>query len=161
APSSSRSSSRGRGWGASSWTRSSSAITRWSWRPASSSPGWSCWETWSRTCSTRPSTRAFATTEGAGMAEPHRHVLGDPESMPPEPVPVRAEEEGALALEAPRAAGTAVRILSAVLPGAGHFVTGAWARGAVLAFAWAAILAVAVLARRRIAAVATDGSLDD
>ena len=36
------------------------------------------------------------------MAEPHRHVLGEPESMPPEPVPVRAEEEGALALEAPR-----------------------------------------------------------
>ncbi len=95
------------------------------------------------------------------MAEPRRDLMGDPESMPPEPVPVGAEEGGALALEAPPAASAAARVLSAVLPGAGHIAIGAWARGAALLLAWAALLAVAFFARDRIAAVATDGSLED
>ncbi|HEX7120222.1 MAG TPA: ABC transporter permease [Longimicrobiales bacterium] len=95
------------------------------------------------------------------MAEPHRHLIGDAESMPPEPVPVPAEEEGAYGLEPPAEAPALARLLSVVLPGSGHLLIGAWGRGMLLLLAWGALLAVAVFAGDRIAAVARDGSLDD
>jgi peptide/nickel transport system permease protein len=53
------------------------------------------------------------------------------------------------------------RVLDAFLPGAGLIAAGAWWRGALLLVSWLALMAVAVLARGRIALVPAQGSLDD
>ncbi|HEX6938160.1 MAG TPA: ABC transporter permease [Longimicrobiales bacterium] len=95
------------------------------------------------------------------MPQEHRHLIGDAESMPPEPIPVPADEAGAYAMEAPPPAPARARILSAVLPGAGHLVIGDWGRGMLFLLAWGVLLAIAVFARDRIAALPETGSLDD
>lgn len=95
------------------------------------------------------------------MAEPHRHLIGDAESLPPEPIPVPVEATGALALERPPAAPGYARALSVVLPGAGHIATGAGGRGMLLLLAWCALLAVLFFAWDRILAIPEDGSPDD
>lgn len=95
------------------------------------------------------------------MAEPHRHVIGDAESMPPEPIPVPAEQAGAFAFEPPVEAPTYTRVLSAVLPGSGHLAIGAWGRGMLLLLAWTTFLAIVFLSWGRIAAIPEQGSLDD
>lgn len=96
------------------------------------------------------------------MAEPHRHVVTDPESAAPESIPVPAEERGELATEAPpRPAPWYALLLSAILPGSGHIVLGSWARGMALLFPWAVLLAIAFFAWERIARIPAVGSLDD
>src|SRR5690606_27786380 len=73
-----------------------------------------------------------------------------------------AAERGALAAEAPIGPVPRVALVaSALLPGAGHLLIGAWGRGVPLLFAWGVQLAVAFLARGRILAVRANGSLDD
>lgn len=95
------------------------------------------------------------------MADEHRHVMPDAESMPPEPVPAPADDAGALAAEPiPVSVPGWARALSVVLPGSGHLAVGAWARGMLLLFAWGLLLAVAWLAWPRIAAIPARGSLE-
>ncbi|MEX2609173.1 MAG: oligopeptide ABC transporter permease [Gemmatimonadota bacterium] len=53
------------------------------------------------------------------------------------------------------------RALTLVLPGAGHMAAGAAVRGGWLLFGWLALVAVAVLARGRIAAAFSGGTMED
>ena len=96
------------------------------------------------------------------MTGPHRHLVGDAESLPPEPIPVPAEAEGAYALEPPpEPAPVRARLLSAILPGAGHVAIGAWGRGMLLLLAWGALLAIVVLGWDRIRRVPAEGTAED
>src|SRR5690625_4100715 len=96
------------------------------------------------------------------MTEPDRRVQPDAESMPPVPVRAPAEEEGALAAEPlPEPAPGYARVVSLVLPGMGHILAGAWARGAPILFGWALLLAIAFLAGGRIAEIPGQGAWDD
>jgi peptide/nickel transport system permease protein len=92
-----------------------------------------------------------------------RRVVGDPESMVPELVPTGIEPETEAAVTAgppPRAHRGAV-VLSAVLPGAGHLLTGAWARGAALLFSWGVVLGILYFAWQRIAGIPERGTIGD
>jgi peptide/nickel transport system permease protein len=65
-------------------------------------------------------------------------------------------EAGALGSEPGTGPATAGQIgLSVILPGAGHLLRGAWARGAWLLFGWGLLLAIGYLALGRIEAVFT------
>lgn len=91
-----------------------------------------------------------------------RSIAPDPESAVPEPVPVREEERGAIAAQEPPAPAPARAIaLSVLLPGAGHLVVGAPARGLAILLPWGVLLGLAYLVRARLAAVPRTGSLDD
>jgi peptide/nickel transport system permease protein len=85
---------------------------------------------------------------------------GDPESGLP--IPVRADTlYDELASEPPVRATTASLVLSALLPGAGHFLVGAPVRGVLLLLAWGLFLGTAFLGRAKLAAIGKNGSLDD
>src|SRR5688572_12839983 len=86
----------------------------------------------------------------AGPPEPPR--TGDPESGQPNPIPV-ATLAAEVASEPPRGATTGARVLSAILPGAGHFLVGAPVRGLWFLFFWGLLLAVVFFARARIFAL--------
>jgi peptide/nickel transport system permease protein len=96
------------------------------------------------------------------MAEHRRDLIGDAESLPPEVIPAPANTRGALATEPlPAPPPKGAQLLSALLPGSGHLVVGAWGRGMPLLLAWAVLLAILFFARGRIAAIPERGSLDD
>jgi peptide/nickel transport system permease protein len=78
----------------------------------------------------------------------------DVEAMPPEPIPA-APSPVAGALGARRPATPAQLALSAILPGAGHFVRGEWRRGMSLILCWGAALGLAWLSWERILALRT------
>lgn len=59
----------------------------------------------------------------------------------------------------PRGAGHV--IASALLPGLGQILAGAWTRGGALVFTWGALLGLLFVGRSRIANVGETGSLDD
>src|SRR5690606_33587596 len=90
-----------------------------------------------------------------------RSIAPDPESAIPEPVPVHEEERGAVAAERPAPPPARAVALSVLLPGAGHLLAGAPARGLAILLPWGALLALAYLVRARLAAVPSTGSLDD
>jgi peptide/nickel transport system permease protein len=92
------------------------------------------------------------------MTEREHLEMGDPESGgAPVVVPV-ADPEGPVAT---KPLGMAPRIASALLPGAGHVLTGAWPRGSALIFAWSTLLALLFFARSRVLNLRATGSLDD
>ncbi|HUG40240.1 MAG TPA: oligopeptide ABC transporter permease [Longimicrobiales bacterium] len=96
----------------------------------------------------------------------------DPESGLPEPVaeragadrgePLRRDERAATATERPHggASGLATA-LTAILPGAGHLLMGAPARGMAFLLPWGALLAAVWLGWEAVTGVAETGSLDD
>ena len=85
---------------------------------------------------------------------------GDPESG--QPNLVRAQSTVAeIAAERPPRASTAALIVTAVMPGAGHFLLGAPLRGMLLLLGWGVLLGFAYLGRHRLASVGSTGSLDD
>ncbi len=84
------------------------------------------------------------------MAEPPRHVLSDPESAPPEPIPIPAEATEPAAVEAtPRPAPAWALLVSVLLPGGGQLALGAWGTGVALLLSWGFLLAIAFLGRSR------------
>jgi len=89
-------------------------------------------------------------------------IAPDPESAVPEPVPVLAEERGAVAAQqsAPPVPARSI-VLSMLLPGTGHLAVGAPARGLAILLPWGLLLGLAYLVRARLAAVPRTGSLDD
>lgn len=98
------------------------------------------------------------------MSQPRRSVSTDPESARPVllPVDADAEERGALGGEAlPGPPPRYALVLSALLPGSGHVVTGAWVRGLLVMFAWGLLLGVGYLGWGRISALAGRWSLED
>ena len=96
------------------------------------------------------------------MREEHDHVVSDPESAAPEPIPAPPDEHAAWASEPPASrVPTGAHVLGAVLPGAGHVLVGAWVRGMALLIAWGVLLGIVLIAWERIAAVRETGSLDD
>ena len=52
-------------------------------------------------------------------------------------------------------------LFSALVPGAGQLMAGAWARGLTIFLAWGVLVAIVILARDRIMGVREHGSLDD
>lgn len=91
------------------------------------------------------------------------HAASEPEATAPKIQPERAgadrgepdrpEERAALASEGPRSASGGALALSAVLPGAGHFLVGAPVRGMTYLITWGVFLAVAWLGWEAIAAI--------
>jgi peptide/nickel transport system permease protein len=84
-------------------------------------------------------------------------LRADPESAGPEPLPLLEPEgrapvaAGAAAAAAPPPGATTLhRVLSAILPGAGHVARGSWARGMTLLLAWGLLLGVLYLGWGRI-----------
>jgi peptide/nickel transport system permease protein len=100
--------------------------------------------------------RAGARAPGsAGVAGP-----GDPESGQPNPVPadtLAAE----VAAAPPVKASTSTLIASAILPGLGHFLSGAPTRGMLFIITWGLFLGTLVLQRERVLSLTNTGSLDD
>lgn len=110
------------------------------------------------------------------MAEP-RERYPDPESAPAAGLPPRGSgpvttpvtppptlpaERAAIAAEPPPApAPLYARILSALLPGAGHLAMGAWVRGMLFLLPWGLLLAILYWARARVAAIPRTGTLED
>lgn len=96
------------------------------------------------------------------MSGKHDHLTSDPESAPAELIPAPAELAGALAVRAPAGPVPTYALgVSALLPGAGHLVAGASARGMLLLLAWGVVLGIVFLGWARIAAIPAAGSLDD
>ena len=87
-------------------------------------------------------------------------LTGDPESGRPDVVPAHSVLAEVAAEPPPRASSTSL-IASAVLPGSGHFLSGAPVRGMLLLIAWGVFLGSAVIARMRIATLRSTGTLDD
>ena len=76
--------------------------------------------------------------------------------------PVRPTERAAVASEAPASGASGLVVaLSAVLPGAGHLLMGAPFRGLTFLFPWGALVAVAWLGWETLAAIPSDGGIDD
>ena len=97
-------------------------------------------------------------------------TAGSREAHPPEAeragvdrgYPVHREDRAATALERPHDGASALTTaLTAVLPGAGHILMGAVARGAGFLFAWGALLAAAWLGWEAISGITERGSTDD
>ena len=88
-------------------------------------------------------------------------VVADPESVAPEPVHVPDEQHAAVAAEPPVEAAKGAFLFSALIPGAGQIMSGAWARGMTILFAWGVLLAIVLLAWDRIVGVREHGSTDD
>jgi len=102
-----------------------------------------------------------------------RDAVPDPESAPPVPLgatggghpegdlppdgspgaPGGADREALASVPAGARASAPALALSALLPGTGHLLTGAWARGILLLFLWGALLGLAFFSWERIAAV--------
>jgi peptide/nickel transport system permease protein len=96
------------------------------------------------------------------MTGPRRLLETDAESAAPVPLPVDAEEAGALAAEPlPEPAPRWTIALSAVLPGAGHVAAGAWGRGMLLLFAWAVFLSTTFMGWHRIEAIPQRWPIED
>lgn len=98
------------------------------------------------------------------MTQPRRAVNTDPESARPVllPVDTEAEERGALGDEPlPEPPPKWALALSALLPGSGHFVTGAWVRGLLVMLGWGLLLGVAYLGWERISALPGRWSWED
>jgi peptide/nickel transport system permease protein len=95
------------------------------------------------------------------MAKRDRLAVSDPESVPPEPVPLPADERGAELLEPPgRGAPTpsaGALLASAVLPGAGHFLIGAGFRGLLFLLPWGVLLGVLFVGWPKLMAIAGPG----
>lgn len=95
------------------------------------------------------------------MTERTQRDMGDPESGPPVHVaPISTATAGDQRTMAPPAArGSAMA--SALFPGLGQIISGAWVRGIALMFAWGALLALLFFARTRIFGIRDTGTLDD
>jgi peptide/nickel transport system permease protein len=88
--------------------------------------------------------------------------MGDPESgQPPLVAAITAPDTDVLPTAESAHVGRGARIASALLPGSGHVITGAWTRGVMLVFAWGALLALLFFARSRVFNLGATGSLDD
>ena len=88
-------------------------------------------------------------------------VVADPESVPPEPIHAPDDPHGAVAAEPVERAPKGAFLFSALIPGAGQIISGAWARGMTILFAWGVLLAIVLLAWDRIIGVRAQGSTDD
>jgi peptide/nickel transport system permease protein len=89
---------------------------------------------------------------------------GDPESGLPLPLPVT--ELGTVTGPEPGPEqglrpGRSSLVASALWPGLGHIVAGAWASGVPLLFSWSALLGLLFFARSRVFGIRETGSLDD
>lgn len=96
------------------------------------------------------------------MVDPRRLIETDAESAAPVPIPAPADDSGALGTEPPL--GPIPRyafVASAVLPGFGHLLVGAWGRGMPLLFGWGTFLAIAFMAWNRIAAIPDRWAVED
>src|SRR5688572_11533365 len=97
----------------------------------------------------RSSIPGFAMTDPRALESGVR-APGDPESGQPNPVP--AETFAAdVAAAPPVRASTGALIASAVLPGLGHFISGAPTRGMLFMITWGLFLGTIVLQRDRLA----------
>ncbi len=85
-------------------------------------------------------------------------MTDDPRDRNPEH---RPEERASLAAESPGKASGAAVALSAVLPGAGHFLVGAPLRGMAYLLSWGVFLAVAFLGWEAIAGIGDRGAVDE
>src|SRR5688572_13524948 len=104
--------------------------------------------------------RALGDPESGAPARPGVRAHGDPESGQPNPIPAEtlaAEVAGA----PPVKASTGALIASAVLPGLGHFLSGAPTRGMLFLITWGLFLGTLVLQRDRVLSLTSTGSLDD
>ena len=79
-------------------------------------------------------------------------LTGDPESGQPN-LPRTDSMVAEVATESPPRAPTSALVASGLLPGLGHFLTGAPIRGMLLLFAWGVLLGSAYLARQRLASI--------
>ena len=91
---------------------------------------------------------------------PPSQLPGDPESGLPVPVPP-ARDTAPLEPPIYEPAPAASIALSVILPGAGHFLTGALARGMLFIFLWGVLLAIALFRRTEIAATPRTGTVED
>lgn len=85
---------------------------------------------------------------------------GDPESGQPNPIPAETLAAEVAAAPPVRAAPGAL-IASAILPGLGHFLSGAPTRGMLFVITWGLFLGTIVLQRDRLFSITNTGSLDD
>lgn len=86
--------------------------------------------------------------------------VGDPQSGLPYNVPAAALEPMVAEVPPPRASTTAL-IVSAIVPGAGHVISGAPVRGLLFFVSWGIFVGAGLLGFDRIRALREVGSLDD
>src|SRR5688572_16484658 len=98
------------------------------------------------------------------VGAPARDNVPDPESAAPVPIPLDTARGEPAAEEPPppaRRATPLALILTALLPGAGHVLTGAPVRGLSIMLPWAFLLGTAYWSRARVFGIRSGGTTDD